>query len=36
VIAGKGEEVIPGLEKLEIPMFYYDKYGNPAEKPIYK
>ena len=36
VIAGKGEEVIPGLEKLEIPMFYYDKYGNPTDKPIYK
>ena len=36
VIAGKGEEVIPGLEKLKIPMFYFDKYGNPAEKPIYK
>jgi predicted Zn-dependent peptidase len=36
VIAGKGEEVIPGLEKLKIPMFYYDKYGNPTEKPIYK
>jgi zinc protease len=35
VIAGKGSEVIPGLEKLKIPMFYFDKYGNPVEKPVY-
>ncbi len=32
VIVGKGEEVIPGLEKLKIPMFYFDKYGNPIKK----
>lgn len=36
VIAGKGSEVIPGLEKLQIPIFYYDKYGNPVEKPVSK
>ena len=36
IIAGKGSEVIPGLEKLKIPMFYFDNYGNPVEKPIYK
>ncbi len=36
VIAGKGSEVIPGLEKLNIPIFYFDKYGNPLEKPILK
>ncbi|MEN9908220.1 MAG: hypothetical protein RLZZ540_1369 [Bacteroidota bacterium] len=36
VIVGKGKEVIPGLEKLNIPIFYFDKYGNPVEKPIYK
>ncbi|PVX45468.1 putative Zn-dependent peptidase [Flavobacterium sp. 103] len=34
VIAGKGSEIAPGLEKLKIPMFYFDKYGNPIEKPI--
>jgi zinc protease len=34
VIAGKGSEIAPGLEKLKIPMFYFDKYGNPLEKPI--
>ncbi|MCG9791532.1 M16 family metallopeptidase [Flavobacterium algicola] len=35
-IAAKGEEVIPGLEKLNIPINYFDKYGNPVEKPKYK
>jgi hypothetical protein len=24
------------LEKLKIPMFYFDKYGNPTEKPAMK
>src|SRR5690554_7071546 len=33
VIVGKGSEVIPSLEKLNIPIFYFDKYGNPTEKP---
>lgn len=36
IIAGKGSEVIPGLEKLDIPMFYFDNYGNPIQKPVYK
>ncbi|WP_235891095.1 M16 family metallopeptidase [Flavobacterium gawalongense] len=36
IIAGKGSEVIPGLEKLKIPIFYFDNYGNPVEKPVYK
>jgi len=36
VIAGKSSEVIPGLEKLKIPIFYFDKYGNPLEKPVSK
>lgn len=30
IIIGKGAEVIPGLEKLNIPLFYFDKYGNPV------
>lgn len=34
VVVGKGSEIVPGLEKLNIPMFYFDKYGNPLEKPI--
>ncbi|WP_264552404.1 insulinase family protein [Flavobacterium sp. N2038] len=36
VIAGKGSDVITGLEKLQIPIFYFDKYGNPIEKPVTK
>ncbi|WP_394773667.1 M16 family metallopeptidase [Flavobacterium sp.] len=34
VIAGKGSDVIAGLEKLQIPISYFDKYGNPVEKPV--
>lgn len=36
LIVSKGSEVIPALEKLKIPMFYFDKYGNPTEKPAMK
>ncbi|MGL2965647.1 M16 family metallopeptidase [Flavobacterium sp. XGLA_31] len=36
VVTGKGSEVIEGLEKLKIPMFYFDKFGNPTEKPAMK
>ena len=36
VIVGKGSEVISGLEKLKIPMFYFDKYGVSTEKPVMK
>jgi zinc protease len=36
VIVGKGSEVLPGLEKLQIPISYYDKYGNPVDKPVTK
>ncbi|WP_208328339.1 insulinase family protein [Flavobacterium poyangense] len=36
VIAGKGSEVIAGLEKTQIPIFYFDKYGNPIDKPVSK
>jgi predicted Zn-dependent peptidase len=36
IIAGKGADVIPGLEKLNIPLFYFDTYGNPVDKPSLK
>lgn len=36
VITGKGSEVLPALEKLKIPIFYFDKYGNPVEKIVAK
>lgn len=36
VVVGKGSDVLPALEKLNIPIFYFDKYGNPVEKPAPK
>ena len=36
IITGKGSEVIPGLEKLKIPMFYFDKFGKETDKPKMK
>lgn len=36
IITGKGSEVIPALEKLKIPMFFFDKFGNSVEKPAMK
>ena len=36
LITGKGADVLPGLEKLKIPIFYFDKFGNPTEKPKMK
>ncbi|MFY7665318.1 M16 family metallopeptidase [Flavobacterium sp.] len=36
VIVGKGSDVLPALEKLKIPIFYFDKYGNPVDKPAPK
>jgi zinc protease len=33
VVVGKASDVLPGLEKRGIPIAYFDKYGNPAEKP---
>lgn len=34
VIVGKGSEVLPGLEKLNIPIKYYDKYATATEKKV--
>ena len=36
LVVGKGSEVAPALEKLKIPMFYFDKYGKPVAKPVFK
>ncbi len=36
VVVSKGADVLPGLEKLNIPIFYFDKYGNKVEKPVAK
>jgi zinc protease len=36
VVVGKGSEVISSLEKLKIPMFFFDKNANPIAKPASK
>jgi zinc protease len=36
IVTGKATEVLPALEKLKIPIFYFDKYGNPTDKPAMK
>ena len=36
IVVGKGADVIPALEKLNIPIYFFDKYGNPVEKPVFK
>jgi len=33
VVVGKASDVVAPLEKLKIPIFYFDKYGNPTDKP---
>lgn len=33
VIAGKASEILPSLEKLNIPIKYYDRYANAVSKP---
>ncbi len=32
LVVGKGSEVLKGLERLRIPILYFDKYGMPAKK----
>ncbi|MQP24517.1 insulinase family protein [Flavobacterium sp. LMO8] len=40
VVVGKATDVLPGLESMskreKLPIFYFDKYGNPTEKPEVK
>ncbi len=36
VIAGKGSDVVEGLERLNMPMYFYDKDANQIEKPVFK
>lgn len=33
LVTGKASEVLDGLVALKMPIFYFDKFGNPAEKP---
>lgn len=32
VVVGKASEITPGLEKLQLPLYLFDNYGNPLEK----
>lgn len=34
VVVGKAADVLPGLEKTKIPVFFFDKFGKPTEKPV--
>jgi predicted Zn-dependent peptidase len=36
LVVGKGSEVLAGLEKTKIPLFYFDKNGAAVEKPVSK
>jgi predicted Zn-dependent peptidase len=36
LVVGKATEVLAGLESTKIPIFYFDKFGNPTEKPVMK
>jgi predicted Zn-dependent peptidase len=40
IIVGKAADVLQGLEAMskreKLPVFYFDKYGNPAQKPEVK
>lgn len=36
VVAAKGSEVIDKIEKIGLPVYYFDKWGNPTEKPANK
>ncbi len=33
LVTGKASDVLGGLESLKMPIFYFDKFGNPTEKP---
>jgi zinc protease len=36
VVAAKGSEVIDKIENIGLPVYYFDKWGNPTEKPASK
>ena len=33
LVTGKASDVLAGLESLKMPIFYFDKFGNPTERP---
>ena len=36
LVVGKASEVLPALEKLPYPINYFDRFGNPTDKPSQK
>lgn len=36
IVVGNGAEVLENLEKTGIPIMYFDKFANPAEKPEFE
>jgi len=36
IVTGKGSDVAPTLERLGYPIHYFDSYGNPIAKPVFK
>lgn len=36
IIVGKGSEVVENLDRLDLPVKYFDKYANPIDKPEFK
>ena len=34
MVTGKASEVLAGLESLKMPIFFFDKFGNPVERPV--
>tara|TARA_B110000503_G_scaffold113237_1_gene169941 strand:- start:220 stop:2223 length:2004 start_codon:yes stop_codon:yes gene_type:complete len=36
VVVGKAADVLTGLEKIGIPIMYFDRFGNKVEKPVIK
>ena len=35
IVVGKGSDVLTNVEKIGLPVKYFDKYANPAPKPDY-
>ncbi len=35
IVVGKGSDVLENLEKVGLPIKYYDKYANATDKPIF-
>ncbi|APD05949.1 hypothetical protein UJ101_00402 [Flavobacteriaceae bacterium UJ101] len=36
IIVGKAEDIVPGLRKLNYPIHFYDRFGNPTKDPTIK